>query len=129
MPCNALRVLCSRELYFLHGSAEWVETRDLVCDHALELRLQPFEVSPYVCMGKPCICNVDDLYPMWSKLAYRLPACIIFYYASGSTMHPARLCGGFWTIFSLKKQKIICEPYKRKNYFCILGDYVLCHSK
>ena len=26
--------------------------------HTLQLKLQQFEVSPYVCIGKPCTCNV-----------------------------------------------------------------------
>ena len=26
--------------------------------HTLELKIRHFEVSPYVCIGKPCICNV-----------------------------------------------------------------------
>ena len=26
--------------------------------HALELKLRPFKVYPYVCIGKPCVCNV-----------------------------------------------------------------------
>ena len=35
---------------FLHGHAEWVETRDLILlIHVLELKLQPFEVTPYSC--------------------------------------------------------------------------------
>ena len=37
---------------FLHGHAEWVETRDLTgLIHTLELKLRPFEVTPYVCIG------------------------------------------------------------------------------
>ena len=38
---------------FLHGHAEWVETRDLtgqIFDSHLR-KLRPFEVSPYVCIG------------------------------------------------------------------------------
>ena len=26
--------------------------------HTLELKLWPFKVFPYVCIGKPCVCNV-----------------------------------------------------------------------
>ena len=26
--------------------------------HALELKLRPFKVHPYVCIGKPRLCNV-----------------------------------------------------------------------
>ena len=37
--------------------------------------------------------EIDDHYPLLSKLMYRLPACII--------MHLAELCGGFRTIFFL----------------------------
>ena len=40
---------------FLHGYAEWVETRDLTLGNfdsrTLELKLRPFAVLPYVCIG------------------------------------------------------------------------------
>ena len=41
-------------MYFLHGHAEWVRIRNLMAGnliHTLELKLQPFEVSPCVCIG------------------------------------------------------------------------------
>ena len=41
--------------------AEWVQTRELtlgILTHTLESKLWHFEVSPYVCIGKPRICNV-----------------------------------------------------------------------
>ena len=64
--------------------------------HTIEFKLWHFEVSSYVSIGRPCICNVfrprvmwgaglrahkrDDLYHIWSKLDYRLPACIVWLY-------------------------------------------------
>ena len=59
--------------------------------HASELKLWHFEVFPYISIGKPYICNVfrprttwvgvatrthgrDDLYPISSKLQYRVPS-------------------------------------------------------
>ena len=70
---------------------------DRILIHAFESKLRPFEVFPYVFIGKPCVCNVfrscamwktgntrahkrDDLYLLWSKLEYRVPACIVWLY-------------------------------------------------
>ena len=78
--------------------------------HTLELKLRYFEVSSYACIGKPCICNVFcprvmcgaglrahiNGLPNLVKIEVRLSACILY----GSTMHPAHLCGDFWTFFS-----------------------------
>ena len=55
--------------------------------HALQLKLWPFEVFPCL-YRKPCICNIlrprahkcDDHYPLWSKLKFRLPACLVWIY-------------------------------------------------
>ena len=69
--------------------------------HALELKLRPFEVSPYVYTGKPCVCNVSahalregrdhahmnvtTFTNFLTKLKFRLPSCIVwFHYASSS---------------------------------------------
>ena len=76
--------------------------------HTLELKLWHLEVSPYVCTGKPCICNVfrpratlgagprahinvttfTHFDQNWSI------GCLLALY--GSTKHPAQLCGGFF---------------------------------
>ena len=64
--------------------------------HALELKLRPFEVTPYVCIGSHAFAMFpptryvrggatraqggDDLYPIWSKLKYKLSACIVWLY-------------------------------------------------
>ena len=53
--------------------------------HALEFKLRPFEVSPYVCIGGHAFPptrahRCDDLYPIWSKLEYKLSACIVWLY-------------------------------------------------
>ena len=73
--------------------------------HTLELKLWHFEVFPYVCIGSHAFAMfahkknygragyVDDPLPNIVNNAIWMPAC--------STMHPARLCGGFQTIFFL----------------------------
>ena len=52
--------------------------------HTLQLKLWPFEVSPCLyreAMHLQCFCprahRLDYLYPMWPKLEYRQPACIV----------------------------------------------------
>ena len=67
----------------------------IILIHALELKLWPFEVSPYVCIGKALHLQCfqptrahkrDDLYPIWSKREYRLSVCIVWlYYAASSS--------------------------------------------
>ena len=64
--------------------------------HTLQLKLRPFEVSPYVCTGKPCVCNVRyvrggatrahiNVTTITNFLKFRLPACIVwFHYAPSS---------------------------------------------
>ena len=79
--------------------------------HTLELKLRPFEVAPYVCIG-------SHAFAMFSAHALRegrghalrahinvttithfdqnwCIGCLLALY--GSTMHPAQLCGGFRT--------------------------------
>ena len=70
--------------------------RQGVLIHTSEFKLWHFEVFPYVCMGKPYVCNVfrprgtwvgvvtrtyerDYLYPICSKLQYRMPDCILWH--------------------------------------------------
>ena len=47
--------------------------------YMLELKLQCFEVFPYVCIGNPCICNVFCPRVTWAGVAFTLFAqnCII----------------------------------------------------
>ena len=64
--------------------------------HTLELKLWHTEVSPYVCMWKPCICNVSR--PLYVSVHYlenspSWPICL-------RSMALAILCG-FWTFFLL----------------------------
>ena len=75
--------------------------------HTLELKLQPFEVIPWLyreAIHLQCFMRMryvingeypfrtrtyyaDDLYSIWSKLEYRLPTCIVWlYYTSSLTM-------------------------------------------
>ena len=99
---------------FLYGRAEWVETRVLTFGnfliHALQLKLQHFEVSRHICIGKPCICNVFHPCATWgvglrayinvmtsTQFIQNLSiGCLLALYVC--TVHPAQLCGGFWTI-------------------------------
>ena len=132
---------------FFYGHTEWAETRDWplgILIHTLQLKLRHFEVSPYVCIGKPCMCNVFHPCATWAAgLRVHINVmtftqfiqnwsigCLLALYGSSSTMwrfldnslfclvcgllgeqkkyrlpatmHPARLCGGFRTIFSAK---------------------------
>ena len=51
---------------------------------------------------------VDDPLPNIVYIAIWMPACMHALY--GSTMHPARLCGGFRTIFFC----LVCGPLEKK---------------
>ena len=78
--------------------------RDTFLIHTLELKLRLLECSPYVCIGKPCICNVstfgvryletryvDDPLP---NIAIWMPIFIVWPY-----YHTWQLCGAIRTIF------------------------------
>ena len=85
---------------FLYGHAEWVETRDLIlgnfdshlrikvmalrsfpiCLYWEAMHLQCFPPTRYVRGGAARAHKRDDLYPIWSNLEYRLPACIAWLY-------------------------------------------------
>ena len=39
--------------------------------HTLELKLWHFEVFPYVCIGKPCVCNVFHPRATWNTRGVR----------------------------------------------------------
>ena len=71
---------------YLHEHAEWIAPGNLMegnfdLIHALELKLWHFKVSPYVCIGKPRICNV--LSPGVRYLENRLASTCIGYHAAG----------------------------------------------
>ena len=67
--------------------------------HTLQLKLRHFEVSPYVCIGKPCICNVFRPRATWGVglrahinvttftqfILHRLPVCIVWLYCTSSS--------------------------------------------
>ena len=77
--------------------------------YALELKLWPFEVFLYVCIGS----HAFAMFSMWgagprahinvTTITYFTQNCCIscLFALYGSTTHPARPCGGFWTIFFL----------------------------
>ena len=74
--------------------------------HTLELKLRPFEVSPYVCIGSHAFAMFahkkitgaqGTLTTLYQTLYIWVLGCLLALY--GSTMHPARLCGRFRTIF------------------------------
>ena len=46
---------------------------------------------------------------LYQILCIWLLGCLLALY--GSTMHPARLCGGFWTIFFC----LVCGPLEKKK--------------
>ena len=49
----------------------------------------------------------DDLYQLFDKI--EVLGCLVALY--GSTMHPARFYGGFWTIFFC----LVCGPLEKKK--------------
>ena len=110
--------------------------------HTLELTLWHLEVFPYVCAGKPCLCNIfcpramwgacmathahkrDNLYPLWLKLKFSLPACIVWlYYASSSTMWP------FLDNFFLLSVSTSCYTLSRKLHTKSIENYILRRKK
>ena len=52
---------------------------------------------------------IELLTTLYQILCIWLLGCLLALY--GSTMHPARLCGGFWTIFFC----LVCGPLEKKN--------------
>ena len=75
------------------------------------MRLQCFPPTRYVGGGASRAHKRDDLYQLLTKLKFRLPGALY-----GSTMHPARLCGGFWTIFFCLVFWSPCYTLSRKKY-------------
>ena len=93
---------------FLHGHAEWVETKDLTLgnfDSHLRIKVMALWSYPVCLNRKPCICNVFCPCATWGAGSrahinattithfgqnwriYKLPPCIVgLYYASSSTM-------------------------------------------
>ena len=107
---------------------------------ALELKLCH---SPYVCIRKPCICNVFRPRATWGAgLRAYINVTIFIQFSQnwsigcllalyGSTMHPAHLCGSFWTIFFLLSVWAPGYTLREKNYgqFCIKKfSRVICIS-
>ena len=52
----------------------------VICLYRETIHLQCFPSMRYVRGGATCTHKGDDLYPIWSKLEYRLPACIVWLY-------------------------------------------------
>ena len=80
--------------------------------HTLELKLRLLDCSPYVCIGKPCICNVSRLGVHYLETCSKLGSLGYLLALYGSTMYLG-VCIGLWTIFfslsvsaCLKKKKI-----------------------
>ena len=74
--------------------------------HTLELKLRHFEVSPYVCIGSHAFAMFahkkitgarGTLTTLYQTFYIWVFGCLLALY--GSTMHPARLFGGYRTIF------------------------------
>ena len=42
---------------FYMGAQNGSKYDEIILIHTLELKLRPFEVSPYACIGKLCNCN------------------------------------------------------------------------
>ena len=68
------------------------KTRFLI--YTLELKLQPFEVFPYVCTGKPYVCNVfrpRSTWGVWSRA--HMNVTTITRFVQICSMHASRHCG------------------------------------
>ena len=89
---------------YSHEHAEWIKILGSgILIHTLELKLRHFEVSPYVCIGSHAFAMlahknnygfaeyVDDPLPNIVYMGIWMPTCIV--------LRPARLFGGFQTIF------------------------------
>ena len=97
--------------------------------HTLELKLQPFEVIPYICIGSHAFAmfSAHALREEWGHIRVHINVttipilvkidvyigCLLALY--GSTMHPPQLCGGFWTIFFLLSVWSPCYTLSRKK--------------
>ena len=116
----------------LHGYAECFI-------HTLELKLWHFEVSPYVSIGKPCICNVyahllhevcghtcmhthkrDDLYPICSKLGTRLHCTVLLCMSCSYAVRLiSRLC---YVVISIQFFfPALCHLLEKKKNTIIIG--------
>ena len=87
--------------------------------HALQFKLQPFEVSPYVCIGSHAFAMfahkknygragyVDDPLPNIVYMAIWILACIVgLYYASSSTV---------WWFLDNFFSCLVCGPLEKKR--------------
>ena len=96
-----------------------------ICLYREAMHLQCFPPTRYVKNGEYPLgmrtYYADDLYPIWSNLEYRLPACIVY----SSTMHPARLCGVFRTIFF---RLSVWSPWKKQQKLHALECATGCTS-
>ena len=69
-----------------------------ICLYREAMRLQCFPPTRYVRGGATRAHKRDDLYPISSKLTYRLPACIVWlYYASSSKLDYMEVSGHFFS--------------------------------
>ena len=111
--------------------------------HVLELKLRPFKVFPYVCIGKPCICNVFRPRATWgAELRAHINvttftkcgqnwsiSCLLALY--GSTKHPAMwwfpdlffLLSAWSPCYTLSRKKI--KKYNSWGVWEHLGRYFL----
>ena len=86
---------------------EKINVRDGFLIHTLELKLWHFEVFPYVCMWKPCVCNVSrQLY-----VSVRYLQNSSFWLAEYGPGYPVWFLDGFFSVkknytLSRKKEKI-----------------------
>ena len=102
--------------------------------HALELKLRPFKVFPYVCIGKPCVCNVFRPRATWktgnthgvryleifSKLEYTLFACFVWLYCACIVV--------FLTIFLLSDYTRSRTKKKFMEELGALGDVIFIRA-
>ena len=116
----------------LHEHAEWIAPGNRILIHTLELKWQ---FSPYVCIGKPWICNVFCPPTTWGSwlcahctvttftrfgqnwsLGCR-SACIAWVYYACIQLNS----GGFWTIFFCLVYPLLVEKKISAINVCMFG--------
>ena len=111
--------------FYGHAVKFQKKTRFLI--YAIELKLQPLEVSPYVCTGKPYICNVfrpRSTWGVWS--CAHMNVTTITQFVQICSMHASRHYGttsytvlhsGQWFFFLLLVSATWLEKKRVKKKF------------
>ena len=86
-----------------------------ICLYREAMRLQCFPPTRYVRGGDTRAHKRDDLYPISSKLKYRLPACIVWLYYACFQLDYMEVSGHFFFLLSVVPLKIKHQVEKKKT--------------